>query len=79
MRGNSLFFRMHKISDIYFVGGFGTIQWIEVAEYLEAKPDKVVVNDPHTTLQVILIMQFDRLEELTAELNITEYVTVCQA
>ncbi len=24
--GNFLFFRMHRIVDIYFVGGFGTVQ-----------------------------------------------------
>lgn len=24
--GNYLFFRMHRITDIYFVGGFGTVQ-----------------------------------------------------
>eukprot|EP01025_Chloroclados_australasicus_P008007 TRINITY_DN12737_c0_g1_i7.p2 TRINITY_DN12737_c0_g1~~TRINITY_DN12737_c0_g1_i7.p2 ORF type:complete len:254 (-),score=17.07 TRINITY_DN12737_c0_g1_i7:103-864(-) len=28
--GNSLYFRMHHIQDIYFVGGFGTVQWVEV-------------------------------------------------
>ena len=50
--GNSLFFRMHKISDIYFVGGFGTIQWVDVAEYIDTQPDAVVVDDPHKTLQV---------------------------
>ncbi len=26
LSGNALFFRMHRISDIYFVGGFGTVQ-----------------------------------------------------
>lgn len=24
--GNAVFFRMHRILDIYFVGGFGTVQ-----------------------------------------------------
>ena len=26
LSGNSVFFRMHRISDVYFVGGFGTVQ-----------------------------------------------------
>jgi len=50
--GNYMFFRMHKISDIYFVGGFGTVQWVDVGEYVAAKPDEIVTSDPHHTLQV---------------------------
>ena len=34
-----MFFRMHRLSDIYFVGGFGTVQWVDVAEYSAIKPD----------------------------------------
>ncbi len=50
--GNYMFFRMHRISDIYFVGGFGTVQWVDVGEYTAAKPDEIVADDPHHTLQV---------------------------
>lgn len=50
--GNYMFFRMHRISDIYFVGGFGTVQWVDVAEYVASKPDQIVADDPHHTLQV---------------------------
>jgi len=50
--GNYMFFRMHRISDIYFVGGFGTVQWVDVGEYVSSKPDQIVVSDPHHTLQV---------------------------
>jgi nitrate reductase NapE component len=50
--GNFLYFRMHRIVDIYFVGGFGTVQWIDPAEYTSCQPDTIVLNDPHTTLQV---------------------------
>ncbi|CAD7702939.1 unnamed protein product [Ostreobium quekettii] len=42
--GNTLYFRMHHIKDIFFVGGFGTVQWIDVADYLACKPDEIVVN-----------------------------------
>lgn len=51
-----MFFRMHRISDIYFVGGFGTVQWVDVAEYVSAKPDEIVTSDPHHTLQVKFVM-----------------------
>jgi nitrate reductase NapE component len=50
--GNFMFFRMHHISDIYFVGGFGTVQWVDVGEYVSAKPDEIVTSDSHHTLQV---------------------------
>lgn len=50
--GNYMFFRMHRITDIYFVGGFGTVQWIDVNEYLTATPDAIATNSPASTLQV---------------------------
>ena len=49
---NYSFFRMHRISDIYFVGGFGTVQWVDVGEYVAARPDEIAAADPHHTLQV---------------------------
>eukprot|EP01023_Acetabularia_acetabulum_P018676 TRINITY_DN1943_c0_g1_i1.p1 TRINITY_DN1943_c0_g1~~TRINITY_DN1943_c0_g1_i1.p1 ORF type:complete len:241 (+),score=37.29 TRINITY_DN1943_c0_g1_i1:41-724(+) len=51
--GNSLYFRMHHIQDIYFVGGFGTVQWVEVQEYLKSVPDEIVTGDVYTTLNVL--------------------------
>ena len=50
--GNYIFFRMHRISDIYFVGGFGTVQWVDVTEYGAVVPDQVATVAPHKTLQV---------------------------
>jgi nitrate reductase NapE component len=50
--GNFTFFRMHRITDIYFVGGFGTVQWIDVKEYLSSAPDAIATNSPGRTLQV---------------------------
>jgi hypothetical protein len=49
--GNFSFFRMHHISDIYFVGGFGTVQWVDVAEYASVKPDRIAMVEPHRTLK----------------------------
>eukprot|EP00882_Tetradesmus_deserticola_P005407 GHRQ01005690.1.p1 GENE.GHRQ01005690.1~~GHRQ01005690.1.p1 ORF type:complete len:360 (+),score=162.69 GHRQ01005690.1:446-1525(+) len=51
--GNFMFFRMHRITDIYFVGGFGTVQWIDVEEYLGSAPDAIATNQPYRTLQVL--------------------------
>ena len=49
--GNSMFFRMHRILDIYFVGGFGTVQFLDVDEYKGTRPDAIVMDHPHQTLQ----------------------------
>ena len=49
--GNFMFFRMHRISDIYFVGGFGTVQWVDVVEYASTIPDSIVLHEPQKTLQ----------------------------
>jgi hypothetical protein len=51
--GNTLYFRMNRILDIYFVGGFGTVQWVNVDEYSSCEPDKVVLCNPNRTLQVL--------------------------
>ncbi len=56
LSGNSLFFRMHRISDVYFVGGFGTVSWVNVAEYTAVKPDSIVMHKPHRILQVDLCL-----------------------
>ena len=51
--GNAVYFRMDRILDIYFVGGFGTVQWVDVEEYTTAQPDQIVVQNPNLTLQVL--------------------------
>lgn len=51
--GNAIYFRMDRILDIYFVGGFGTVQWVDVDEYTSAQPDQIVVSNPFYTLQVL--------------------------
>lgn len=53
LSGNFVYFRMNKIVDIYFVGGFGTVQWISPTEYLTSKPDDIVLDRPNTTLQML--------------------------
>ncbi|CAD7698287.1 unnamed protein product [Ostreobium quekettii] len=51
--GNTLYFRMHRIKDIFFVGGFGTVQWIDVADYVSCKPDDIVMNSNQDMLHVL--------------------------
>lgn len=50
---NATLFRMHRISDIYFVGGFGTVSWVDPAEYAAARPDAVASVDPRATLAAL--------------------------
>ncbi|KAK2432355.1 Pyridoxamine 5'-phosphate oxidase family protein [Trifolium repens] len=42
--GNFYYFRMQNISDIYFIGGFGTVAWVDVKEYETLQPDKIAVD-----------------------------------
>lgn len=42
--GNAEYFRMDRILDIYFVGGFGTVQWVDPQEFMSSQPDKVVLG-----------------------------------
>ena len=58
LTGNALYFRMHDIKDIYFVGGFGTVQWIDVDEYTQAQPDAIVTACTSAELQVTLPVPF---------------------
>ena len=57
LSGNTMCFRMNRISDVYFVGGFGTVQWLDVAEYMAATPDSIVMHQPLRVLQVGHSMQ----------------------
>jgi hypothetical protein len=45
-----------ECSDIYFVGGFGTVQWVDVKEYDRARPDIIAVNGAENTLKVYFVI-----------------------
>jgi hypothetical protein len=45
-------FSLLACSDIYFVGGFGTVAWVDVKEYSAAKPDVIAASNVSETLQV---------------------------
>ncbi|XVE91084.1 hypothetical protein DITRI_Ditri20bG0127500 [Diplodiscus trichospermus] len=49
--GNFYYFRMKNISDIYFIGGFGTVAWVDVKEYEALKPDKIAVDGGEQNLK----------------------------
>ncbi|KAI0512430.1 hypothetical protein KFK09_013069 [Dendrobium nobile] len=37
--------------DVYFIGGFGTVQWIDVKEYESLQPDKIAVDGGEQNLK----------------------------
>lgn len=42
-------------SDVYFIGGFGTVAWINVKEYEAIKPDKIASDGGEQNLKVCLL------------------------
>lgn len=49
--GNFYYYRMQSISDIYFIGGFGTVQWVDVKEYEALQPDKIAADGGEQNLK----------------------------
>ncbi|KMZ60577.1 Pyridoxamine 5'-phosphate oxidase-related, FMN-binding [Zostera marina] len=45
------FYQLRYISDVYFIGGFGTVTWIDVEEYMNTKPDAIAMNDVQKNLK----------------------------
>ncbi|OWM69504.1 hypothetical protein CDL15_Pgr013965 [Punica granatum] len=62
--GNFYYFRMRTISDIYFIGGFGTVAWVDVKEYESLKPDKIAVNGGEQSLKELNSIFSKPLKEL---------------
>lgn len=64
--GNFTYFRMSRIVDVYFVGGFGTVQWIGADEYTDCRPDDIVLREPNKMLKRLNAMfQSDMKQILT--------------
>ena len=40
--GDYTFYRMNRLVDVYFVGGFGSLNWIKLDDYRNTSPDKIV-------------------------------------
>ncbi|KAL5554615.1 hypothetical protein UlMin_042016 [Ulmus minor] len=62
--GNFYYFRMQNISDIYFIGGFGTVAWVDVKEYEAIQPDKIAVDVGHQNLKELNAIFSKPLKEL---------------
>ncbi|KAG6534795.1 hypothetical protein ZIOFF_008698 [Zingiber officinale] len=68
--GNFYYYRMQNISDIYFIGGFGTVAWIDVNEYEATQPDKIAVIGGEQSFKVANYMMQTLMDlVLTCELN----------
>ncbi|KAL2462527.1 Pyridoxamine 5'-phosphate oxidase family protein [Forsythia ovata] len=64
--GNFYYFRMQNISDIYFIGGFGTVAWVDVKEYEALQPDKIAVDGGEQYLKELNAIFSKPLKELLA-------------
>ncbi|KAM7258196.1 hypothetical protein ACFE04_013937 [Oxalis oulophora] len=62
--GNFHYFRMQNISDIYFIGGFGTVAWVDVKEYEAMNPDKIAVDGGEQNLKELNAIFSKPLKEL---------------
>ncbi|CAE5968022.1 unnamed protein product [Arabidopsis arenosa] len=62
--GNFHYFRMQNISDIYFIGGFGTVAWVDVKEYEALQPDKIAVDGGERNLKELNAIFSKPLREL---------------
>ncbi|WOH04154.1 hypothetical protein DCAR_0623562 [Daucus carota subsp. sativus] len=62
--GNFYYFRMQNISDIYFIGGFGTVAWVDVKEYETLRPDKIAVDGGEQNLKELNAIFSKPLKEL---------------
>ena len=71
------FFRLQPI-DIYYVGGFGVMGWVEVGEYEQATPDPLVeasagilahMNADHVDAMILLARSHAQLEATEATMT----------
>lgn len=71
--GNFYYFRMQNISDIYFIGGFGTVAWVDVKEYEALQPDKIAVDGGEQNLKELNAIFTKPLKELlSAEIEVDD-------
>ncbi|KAJ3676853.1 hypothetical protein LUZ60_002577 [Juncus effusus] len=71
--GNFYYYRMQNISDIYFIGGFGTVAWVDVKEYEAIQPDKIAAIGGEQNLKELNAMFSKPLKELlSAEVEIDD-------
>jgi hypothetical protein len=59
-----MFVNCEHSSDIYFIGGFGTVAWLDVKEYEALKPDKIATDGGEQSLKELNAMYSKPLKEL---------------
>jgi len=71
------FYRMNVV-DVYYVGGFGVMGWVDAADYSSAKPDPLSesaagivqhMNDDHKDALLHLTRVFAGIEALEVEMT----------
>ncbi|KAG0447411.1 hypothetical protein HPP92_028336 [Vanilla planifolia] len=62
--GNFYYYRMDTVSDVYFIGGFGTVQWIDVSEYEHLQPDKIAADGGEQNLKELNAIFSKPLKEI---------------
>ncbi|XP_038713179.1 uncharacterized protein LOC120007083 [Tripterygium wilfordii] len=62
--GNFYYFRMQNIRDVHFIGGFGTVAWVDVKEYEALQPDKIAVDGGEQNLKELNVTFSKPLKEL---------------
>lgn len=62
--GNFYYYRMATIRDIYFIGGFGTVQWIDVKDYEDIQPDKIAADGGEQNLKELNALFSKQLKEI---------------
>ncbi|PKU72281.1 uncharacterized protein LOC110110158 [Dendrobium catenatum] len=62
--GNFYYYRMATIRDIYFIGGFGTVQWIDVKDYEDIQPDKIAADGGEQNLKELNAIFSKPLKEI---------------
>ncbi|WOK96334.1 hypothetical protein Cni_G05041 [Canna indica] len=77
--GNFYYYRMQNISDIYFIGGFGTVAWIDVKEYEATHPDKIAADGGEQSLKELNAIFSKPLKELLSvetELDDAAFISI---
>lgn len=59
---NSISFFFVFGSDIYFIGGFGTVAWVDVKEFETLQPDKIAVDGGEQYLKVNFLNSYSGIK-----------------
>uniref|UniRef100_M1CIK1 FMN binding protein n=1 Tax=Solanum tuberosum TaxID=4113 RepID=M1CIK1_SOLTU len=57
----------YRHCDIYFIGGFGTVAWVDVKEYESLHPDKIAVDGGEQYLKELNAIFSKPLKDLLAQ------------